>query len=98
MDEGWLEVSVSSLCCLSSSILAALTDRQAPKQNSLQAGVIHIPYLHGPRQHRQKQAGAQGRAGGGQMGMGGGQMGMGGGRQIRKEQQARANILNMVIN
>lgn len=66
MDEGWLEVSVSSLSCLSSSILAALTDRQAPKQNSLQAGVIHIPYLHGPRQHRQKQAGA----GGGQIGGG----------------------------
>lgn len=79
---------VSLISLLSLLIHPGCADRQAPKQNSLQAAVIHIPYLHGPRLHRQKQAGAQGGAGGGQME---------GGDQ-KKQQPARANILNIVIN
>lgn len=37
--------------------------RQSPKQNSLQARVIHILYLHKHQQHCQKQAGMRGWSG-----------------------------------
>lgn len=59
--DGWrLAGAVSLISLLSLLIHPGHADRQSPKQNSLQAGVIHFPYLHGHRQHRQKQAGMRG--------------------------------------
>lgn len=59
--DGWrLAGAVSLISLLSLLIHPGYADRQSPKQNSLQAGVIHFPYLHGHRQHRQKQAGMRG--------------------------------------